>query len=301
MCISSGKAKFSNTKGYVGRTKNNTIVMAYQMEAQAIGDGIRAIILQIPAKKVVKVHDTTSYANFLNDISGQVANYRFDPIFGAYVKPITKSLSRPLSVCDKRICERVGMYDVVVLDTWEDFEHLETVFPEGRRPTIQPELISFYQENYPYYKFIVATFDNQIPMSAQPFMVEYEGLIVNGDDGGKINELFHFPALDNGDINGIHEGTPRCDSFHREDHLICFPHKKGLKINYTQSVPKDLISDRIAWYDMDGWTVNGDFMVEANGGSIKKFAVQSIGKYKMEELEFHSQLDKMKLNSYVEW
>lgn len=300
MCISNAKARFTNTKGYVGRTKNNTIVMAYQMEAQSIGEGIRAIILQIPAKKIIKVHDTSQYANFLNEISDQIGNAMFSSEFGImYSRSLSKNITN-------LACEKVGMYDVVTLNSWEDFKCLENIFPKGKCPEIQSELIEFYQKNYPHYKYIVATFDNKKPMSAQPFMVEYEGLLVDGenlDDNGNIKEVFHFPAVDNGDDNGIHSGIPVLDTFHREDHLICFPHEKGLQINFSQNVPTKLISNKIGWFKKTDKTKNGDFLVAANGNFAKKVPVQNIGCHTLEQMYDHPNINthKNNLNSYTNW
>ena len=117
-------------------------------------------------------------------------------------------------------------------------------------------------------------------MSAQPFLVEYEGQIgMNGADvDGEICEVFIFPALDNGDDSGFHEGVPTMKLI-REDHLLCFPHEKGLKINFSQNVPKDLISNRIAFYSLHGKSENGDYIVFANGEKPRKYDYKTLSQY----------------------
>ncbi len=273
MCISNDTAIFRNTKGYIGRTKNDTVVMAYQMEAQAIGDGLRAIILQIPAKKIVKIHDTTNYCNFLNEIASASKDYVFDSIQGSMPKQLTRGMSKTLSI---PTFEKIGMYNVVTLESYKHFQFLSEVFPVGKCPEISDSLIDFYSQYYSDWKFIVATFDNKTPMSAQPFMVEYESQIGMDDNADEISEVFIFPALDNGDDNGFHQGLPTIKAV-REDHFLSTSHEKGIEVRFSQNVPKDLISNRVAFYEMDGKTANGDFIVFADGTKPIKTDYQSLG------------------------
>lgn len=281
MCISNG-AILRNTKGYIGRTKNNTVIMAYQMEAQAIGNGLRAIILQIPAQEIVKIHDTTNYCNFLNEIEEQSSDFIFDPLQGCVSRELTRA-SKSLSV-NKPVLEKVGMYDVVTLESYKQFEFLKEVFPEGKCPEVSTDLIDFYGEYYSDWKFLVATFDNKIPMSSQPFMVEYKSQIGTPEAvNDEICEVYIFPALDNGDKKGLHQGVPIMQQI-AENHLLSFPHEKGLNIKFSQPVPTDLISNRVAFYQMSRESANGDFIVFANGNKPKKMDFKTLGTQSVNKL-----------------
>lgn len=303
MCISNGPARFSTTKGYIGRTKKkkSTVVMAYQMEAQAIGEGLRAIILQIPATKIVKIHDTTKYNKFLDEMVKQIGESAFSPIFGVIDKLRShKSLSR-----GELKSQTIGMYEVVVLDNYEQFNTIADIFPEGKVPTIQDGLANFYKENYSDWKYIVATFDNKTPMSAQPFMVEYESTIIMAPEpeNGEYQEMFVFTALDNGNEEQIHDGLPKQGVKIQEDHLIAFPHEKGLEVKYSQPVPTNLISNRVGWYQLDGFTENGDYIVFADGKQIRKipiswFAAQTVKSMTTDERGLKT---THKSNAYTNW
>lgn len=295
MCISNATAVFDNTKGYVGRTKNNTVVIAYQMDAQAIGEGLRAIILQIPAKKIVKIHDTTEYCNFLNEIVSQSKEVHFDNIQGA----VSKNQMRLLSKTIKPIVEKVGMYNVVTLESYKQFQFLPEIFPVGECPTVTDELIDFYSNYYSDWKFIIATFDNKIPMSAQPFLVEFESQIDNGVVDEKLNEVYVFPALDNGDDNGFHNGLPQKKAI-REDHFLCFPHEKGMLVNFSQNVPSDLISNKIGFYEMCGKSENGDFIVFASGSKPVKMDFENLGAQSVLKLN-ENPTGYTKTNAFINW
>lgn len=282
MCISSGPSKFSNTKGYIGRKPNSdNVIFAYQMDAEVVGEGQRAIILQIPAMKVVKIHDTTEYCNFLNDIANQTCNHIFSP--DGVIKG--KSM-RKFEECGLEL-QKIGMYNVVVLENYQDFKDLSKVFPPEHCPSIQEDLIQFYSEYYSDWKFVVATFDNKKPMSAQPFMVEYESFIT--DEKGQ--EIFIFPALDNQTENGYHESVPKITLI-SEDHLLTFPHEKGLEINYTQKVPLDLISNKVGWYTRKNLTFNGDYIIFANGNTVSKMPFEIMGKQSIKKLNHEQTINQ---------
>lgn len=298
MCISNAPASFNNTKGYIGRTKNNTVVMAYQMDAQVVGDGLRAIILQIPAKKIVKIHDTSGYCNFLNEIATQSEKFVFSKE-GVSEKELTRSSLKSLS--NNLKLEKVGMYNVMVMESYKDFNYISDIFPPNQAPIISKELIEFYSEYYADWKFIVATFDNKTPMASQPFMVEYESAI-NFQDGYTeyFNEVYVFPALDNGDENGFHSGIPKIDAAIREDHFIAFPHSKGLEIKFSQPVPKELISNKVGFYQKNAMSVNGDFIIFADGRSISKMPAKTLGKIGLNNI-LHSEKDHKTTNAFINW
>jgi hypothetical protein len=296
MCISNAPAQFNNTKGYIGRTKNNTVVMAYQMDAKVVGDGLRAIILQIPAKRIVKIHDTSAYCNFLNEIAIQSAPFHFSQE-GLQDASLMRSSKKAIGPT----LEKVGMYDVVVLESYKEFNYIADIFPEDRAPAITKELIDFYSEYYGDWKFIVATFDNKTPMSSQPFMVEYESAI-NYEDGytKEFNEAYIFPALDNGDEKGFHSGIPKIGTFIPEDHFLCFPFENGLEVKFSQPVPNDLISNRVGFYQMNGLSINGDFIVFADGRNIKKMPAPALGKAGLHNI-LHSSKDPKESKAYINW
>lgn len=297
MCISNAPATFNKTKGYIGRTKNDTVVMAYQMDAKVVGDGLRAIILQIPAKKIVKIHDTSAYCNFLTEIAEQSERWIFSE-YGLQDKSLMRS-AKSLSLTPQ--LEKVGMYDVVVLESYKDFNYLTDIFPVGRAPQITPELIEFYSQYYGDWKFVVATFDNKTQMSSQPFMVEYESAINNGSTTcDYFDEVYVFPALDNGDEKGFHSGTPQIGTLIREDHFLCFPHEKGLKVNFSQNVPSDLISNCVGFYQMNDTSINGDFIVYADGRRSQKIDAAHLGVAGLNNI-IDSQKDPKTTNAFIRW
>lgn len=294
MCISNATAIFNNTKGYIGRTKNNTVVMAYQMEAQAIGEGLRAIILQIPAKKIVKIHDTTAYCNFLNEIATQSQEVHFDNIQGV----VSKGKLRGSSKSIKPVIEKVGMYNVVTLESYKQFQFLTEIFPKDECPKVADELIDFYSRYYSDWKFVIATFDNKIPMSAQPFLVEFESQIDNGMTDENFNEVYVFPSLDNGDDNGFHSGVPQNKAI-REDHFLCFPHEKGMVVKFSQNVPDNLISNKVGFYQLSEKSSNGDFIVFADGSKPMKMDFENLGTQSVVKLNENK--SGCKTNAFTNW
>lgn len=299
MCISNKPAIFNNTKGYIGRTKNNTVVMAYQMEAQAIGEeGMRAIILQIPAKKIIKIHDTTPFNNFLNEMAEESKKWCFNKNGAFLMEVYGKSLN---GLNKKLSLQTIGMYNVVVLDSYKELKNISKIFPKNLSPEITEDLIQFYSNFYSDWKFVVATFDNKIPMSSQPFMVEYESLIEIEDEGSEdFKEVFIFPALDNGDEKGFHQGIPKIDADIREDHFICFPHEKGMFVNFSQCVPENLISNRVGFYNKNSTSTNGDYIVFADGSQICKYTASVLGTIGLENI-LKCKHKAEKTNAYVNW
>lgn len=261
MCISVKKAMFTHTMGYIGTTNNNTSIMAYQMEAKNLDVGMNAMILTIPTKKIIKVHDTRTYNRFLTEMAIQSQDYDFDKN-GLKEKPKLRMIGKSLN--NKGIIHcKIGIYDVYTFEKPEEIKNISKYFENP--PKISNELVDFYLTHYPDFKFIVVAFDNKEKMESQPFLIEFEGYVEHPQYG----KLLMFPAVDNGDENGIHNGIPKVDSLIREDHKIFFPSNKGLKVEFSQPVP-DFISRQVGFYEKKDTTLNGDFAVFLDGREITK-------------------------------
>ncbi len=71
---------------------------------------------------------------------------------------------------------------------------------------------------------------------------------------------WYFPAVDNGNKNGIHSGLPG-DVHADRDHIIFFPADNGLDIIQSQTTPA-FIPKKVGWVEINHSTKNGDFTIE---------------------------------------
>lgn len=80
-----------------------------------------------------------------------------------------------------------GIYTVVMSNKPSLISQALQLVPENKRPAISPQLIQWYEDNYPGYSVAVCCFDNQEAQGAQPLFWWYKPM--------NPQELF-FPAVD---------------------------------------------------------------------------------------------------------
>lgn len=141
--------------------ENSRHNLFYQNKMQNFSDGGNCMILPIPGK-INKLHDTTEYGTFLEDIVKKLT-------------PLSRSMSKGVS---KGITiSQVGQYTVLQCDSidpkaiWREIGKLDSKI----RPSINSRLIEWYREFYgPEWQLILACFNNKQELKAQPLWIEYE-------------------------------------------------------------------------------------------------------------------------------
>ena len=264
MCIIPEPSKIESTKIRVGKSRDGkTNILAYQNDVAVVGTGKRVMLLPIPGT-IVKIHNTAAYNNFLNE--------SFEACSEDYKRRMANARAFGPQSDEVIVRETVGIYEVLHVNNPNLIQKGLALFPEADRPKVSDEFVDFYSKAYPDWSVVMAVFDNQDKMASQPFLVEYEGLIKSNDGV----ELFHVPALDN-EKDGVHEGLPNVNMKVSTDHFVSLnvwpdqellPDQEPVKVDYSQSVDQNLISDTVLYGMSKSRIPNGDWFYFIDGGQM---------------------------------
>jgi hypothetical protein len=165
MCISTAPAELFGTKiGFVADYTTKLHHLFYANSVQNLSNGPNAMILPIPGV-IQKIHDTTDFGNFMEDISH------------AFAPPMMRSGKLGASVAKGITIEEVGAYTVLrcpVINAFAIEAALKQV-PENKRPAISSALITWYRDFYGAQTHLaICCFDSKQMIKAQPIWIEYQ-------------------------------------------------------------------------------------------------------------------------------
>lgn len=193
MCVTALNAELSVTTICGNVLENGNHALSYQFDVENTSGRPNGLILPIPGD-VVKLHDTSSYPDYLLKIWDEVQEKDTSP---------KRSHGKSLTT----IVERVGQYLVLYGKDIEDIKTTILQQPSEYQAEIGEELSDFYKEHYAGENIVVCLFESTAEMSTQPFLVEYAPYNP---------EYFRFPMMD------AHDGNAPQRGFVGRDHTILF-------------------------------------------------------------------------------
>lgn len=248
MCITIHASKLSSTKLYAGETTIDGVyhhVLGYKNHAENKSRGPNAMVLPIPAKNTLGSHsafDTRSFKGFIDDICNSTKEHRL-------------SRSRGIGGLDglkgKAAVFDVGSYTIVVGNKMDVAMAAVTKLPNGKRPEMNPVVLSAMAEMYPNWAFAFCCWDGSKVLQAEPLLFVYEPMAPS---------LLFAPALDAHDGNAPQEGVVDVD------HIVTFGstiHPSGTApIRYHEPLPdavKGILPTHAVGQRVTGRLPNGDF------------------------------------------
>jgi len=267
MCCSSYAAKFTGTIGYIGETQhpNHGLVhvLGYQNKAKSLVTAPNAMILHFNAAEPMGPENVIDLGDrggkrILNDWKKRMFPERG---YKMSSRGLSKGFTNSVKVFD------TGIYTVVMSAKPSLIGEALQQVPEHKRPTINPELLSWYETTYPGWTIAVCCFQNIEEIEADPLFWWYKPAFEN---------RFHFPAIDS------HDGTP--PKFHHEtgrewtvwsDHVILMGSDRfeeggsaeRLKEDYRDIFPeasRAFFPNRLLAMRYDRRLPNGDFMIQVD-------------------------------------
>ncbi len=216
MCISTAPAELNSTKiGFVADFTTKLHHLFYANSVQNLSDGPNAMILPIPGV-IQKIHDTTDFGNFMEDIARH-----FAPVYRG--TKLGTGISKGVSIVE------VGAYTVLSCDSIdpEAIAKALQLVPENKRPTISADLLNWYRDFYgSKANLAICCFDSKQLTKAQPIWIEYKP---------KDFEMGFMPGADS------HDGTPpRMGVLVDRDHQLFFGmviDDFSKNVHFSQSVP----------------------------------------------------------------
>lgn len=250
MCISLDRAELTQTRIMTIVLSNGRHFTAYSNRAVNLSGKPNAMVLPIPGKTSPGMfHDTTSYSDFLKEAANRSDLHHYT---GMRSKSLSRSLGSTLSFDDFR----VGAYRVGLSESIEGAQAFLNSLPESERPSISPELLSFFGERYPGWSFAVCVFPSGFSAETQPIAYEYEPL-----DRDRV----FFPTMDSHD-----GGAPDLDEEVMMDHTFVYEHlgimpedmfQKSLVLT-TPNTPEFLKERRYRNIVRRGKESNGDCTID---------------------------------------
>lgn len=239
MCITSAKAKLSKTRIMSMALDNGRHMLSYSNSATNLSGKKNCMILPIPGTlNKAWFYDTREYRDFLKDIENR-AHIGYDESHGIY--------SRGTLSFNSKSFERfnLGMYDVLLSNDIKNMvDRLGWTGPE-----ISEELISFFENHYSGWHFLMCIFDGSETMDSQPITFEYEPMY---------KEWLYFPTMDSHD-----GGAPNLSEKVKMDHSLMYEYP-GLtdrivnNMEFTQIVPEILKRRNYVSTKWDNEYLNGD-------------------------------------------
>jgi hypothetical protein len=198
MCVTSGPAKLSNTIIYAaevinpdGKTRH---VLGYQNAAENLNGGPNAMLLPIPSAQDLTEKNCISAVGFPNVLK-RYAQYVTPRSRGMYLG--TPSAPKGVQVFDS------GSYTVVLAEDPTEILGALNKVPVEKRPTISPELLSFYKKHYHGFHVALCCFSGSV--EAEPMLWEYTPLF---------RDTLFVPGVD------AHNGSAPVQSIVDRDHTI---------------------------------------------------------------------------------
>lgn len=261
MCVSAQPAIFKGTRIYHGIIRNGvpgfsarqlTAVGIYSNNAQSLA-GPNAMLLAIPTLEPMTERnflDTTQCPRILDDMVRALT-------------PQSKSLSMGMrgGGDDSGVLVfDVGLYTMVVAPQATQILGALNRVRLDRRPTVNGDLLEFYDLAYPGWSIVLCCFNNAQAKQSGPVMFWY--LPIHGDN-------HYWPALDchTGDAPDIHEMVDT-------DHFLIASSDRleaadvGAQVYYTDDIPavvRQFLPNQVVGGLFQRHVRNGDFVLPASG------------------------------------
>jgi hypothetical protein len=201
MCVSAASARFSGTLGFAG-THGDRHLLGYQNTFVNKGRGGNAMLLHIPARsgtlRGADLLDTTACPHILKDMAMAV-----NP-----APPRSRGLDLlgPQSHAVEIV--EMGVYHIVLAHDATDIPAALERVPADKRPTLRPELFTFYRDEFPGWPVLCCCFANRDAEEAQPILLQYTP---------RDPDRLFIPALD------AHTGAPPKPGARVDvDHVVIF-------------------------------------------------------------------------------
>lgn len=244
MCLTSGPAKLSGTKILAMRLENQQHLIAYSNSVENTSGRPNSMILPVPGKLSKEdFFDTTAYPHFMDEIEEQIKP-----------KVRSKSFSRSLSANDDLSFEnfQLGNYNVFISESAQTIGKAIEKLEDSKRPEISKDILSFLDERYKGWSFVICCFDAKDKVSAQPVMFKYTPL--NKD-------ILFFPAIDSHDGKAPDMGR----NVHVDHYIITnIENPSKSEVPFTEPVPEFLKDFNYVGMVYDGYFSNGDFYLSEN-------------------------------------
>lgn len=261
MCITTSRAKLSDTLVYVGEGiyKNDEVhVLAYQNKATSLPRDWNsvaepnAMVLPFPTQQEMgpaNVIDTRQFKNFLKDISN--ASKHQARTLGFDSRGMTKGISRGVQLFD------VGSYTVVLAEEVKQIPDALKLVRRDRRPNISEEFLAGYGAMYPNAPIAVCCWEGQI--EAEPLLWWYKPTN---------KHQFFIPTMD------AHDGSaPDVTAMVDSDHIISVGSTDNKRVGHHFPVfyrdklseeVQDLLPKYVYGTKVKGRVKNGDTYVDSN-------------------------------------
>lgn len=251
MCVSTDLAEFTGTILYAGRSSHPVHgpveVLGYQNTAVNLATGPNAMLLHVPSPGVRP-------SQFIGaGRHGDVLDRMLDA-----VRPVPVAADDDIMWMGGDAGVEVFDHDIYTVVLAGDPTRIGAALaavPPHRRPVVNPELLEFYRDAFPYHSVALCCFDNAEALRAKPLLIWYEPL-----DSGRIL----LPALD------CHTGgVPDPGALVSRDHWLLFgsdetPQEWGEPVDYPPGMRHSLrafLPDRVTGVPVTGDLPNGDFAI----------------------------------------
>jgi hypothetical protein len=239
MCITSASAKLSNTRILSMALDNGRHMLSYSNSATNLSGKKNSMILPIPGTlRKEWFYDTRGYNNFLKDIENR-AYIGYDESHGIYSRGTLSFNSKSFDRFN------LGIYDVLIANDIRNM--VDRLGPTG--PEISEELITFFENHYSGWYFLMCIFEGSEKMDSQPITFEYEP---------KHPNWLYFPTMDS------HDGSaPNLSEKVKMEHSLMYEYP-GLtdrivnNMDFTQGVPEILKRRNYVSTKWDKEYLNGD-------------------------------------------
>lgn len=237
MCITIDTAHLAKTKILSMVLNDKEHIIAYSNNVQNLSNGNNAMIFAIPGKLTQSdFYDTTSYANFLEELAEKSKNfYEFR--------------SKSLSLSDDIESFKLGIYDIKI----SNVETLVDYIKSNQDIKISNDLLDFYLQKYSGQMLVICEFDTNKTSSAQPIMFKYTPTD---------HDILYFPMMD------AHDGSAPKNKDVDRDHTVIWHHPSSEKnkmfdrnVIFDLKVPYDIDNKNYIKMKFNGCQKNGDLYI----------------------------------------
>lgn len=262
MCITTSRAKLSDTLVYVGEGhyKNEDVhVLAYQNKAVSLPKDwnsvaeANAMVLPFPTRDEMgpaNILDTRKYKSFLKDIS-EASKHQMRTLGGDSFSLKSRGISKGVQIFDS------GSYTVVLAENVNQIPGALQLVTENKRPKISDEFLQGYGKLYPNAPIAVCCWEGQI--EAEPLLWWYKPTN---------KHQFFIPTMD------AHDGrAPDVNASVDSDHIISVGSADNsrvghmFQVHYKDALPDEvrgLLPSYVYGTKVKGQVKNGDSYVDTN-------------------------------------
>lgn len=246
MCIFTKETITSNTIILTGPATDTTHFIAYQNKVITLEAGKTIMMLPIPTKSNIKLHDTREFGGFLSDIGSLIYSHQQFRGMGGNSKGF----------------ERVGSYQFKTVKP-EDVKREITEIHTDWYDNI-PRWVDGFLAKYDGWNWLFCIVDEGTDMTSEPILMEYEPLVYH---------KYFIPMMD------VHGDEPLSNMV-KYDHIIGISHpnvKHGFPHQYPTNFPFDMSNHNINGIVVRWQSYNGDVYTDFGWWSdlphslVKKF------------------------------